>query len=125
MNTNTDFKTMSINKDITDADRETLFQEYNIVFRNQSKKQKKTFKENKMILEYLSKMYKNLFGKDIVKTATHRQMINGNRQRTYTYLVNESVYEHHETLYSAGSLKKGFWVPDFLQQSGNPLQNVL
>ena len=26
--------------------------------------------------------------------------------------------------YSAGSLKKGFWVPDFLQQSGNPLQNV-
>lgn len=99
MNTNTDFKTMSINKDITDADRETLFQEYNIVFRNQSKKQKKTFKENKMILEYLSKMYKNLFGKDIVKTATHRQMINGNRQRTYTYLVNDSVYEHHETLY--------------------------
>ena len=97
MNTNTDFKTMTVNKDISEADRETLFEQYNIIFRNQSKK--KTFDTNKHIEQYLAKMYKVLFGNDIIDIKTTRQRINGKRIAVKEYTINEDCYNKHHMLY--------------------------
>ena len=98
MNDNTDFKTMSINKEISAEDRNILFEEYNIIFRNRSTK--KTFDTDYNVCEYVSKIYKVLFGIDIITTTDTRIVVDGKRKKNKHYTINEVELEKHNTLYS-------------------------
>ena len=98
MNDNTDFNTMSINKEISTEDRKILFEEYNIIFRNRSIK--KTFDTDYQICEYVSKIYKVLFGSDIITTTDTRTVVDGKRTKTKHYAINEAELDKHNTLYS-------------------------
>jgi hypothetical protein len=98
-NDNTDIKTISINKEISETDRNILFEEYNIMFNNRSVK--KTFQTDTHLCEFISKIYKQLFGNDIINThITKQKNKDGKRTDVRTYSINEDVINTCNTLYS-------------------------
>lgn len=100
IDTNQSFESFVVNKEISTADRKILFEEYNIIFRNRSVK--KTFSLDCHILEYQAKIYKVLFGDDLIcsKKTKLSKDATGKRKNGIIYTIDQDVMNKHNLLYS-------------------------
>jgi len=94
-----DFNKFIVDREISDADRKILFEEYNIIFRNRSNK--KTFDNDHHIIEYQAKIYKTLFGDDLIcsKGAKLPRGTDGKRQNIRNYEIKQNILDKHNKLY--------------------------
>lgn len=90
---------ITIDKDISTTDRQILFEEYNIIFRNRSTK--KTFDTNQHIFEFVAKIYGDLFGDDILKISKKKlaRGTDGKRKDIRCYQINQDTLNRHQQLY--------------------------
>ena len=96
---NQDFKMITVDRDISPEDRKILFEEYCIIFRNRSVK--KTFDRDPDIGYHLIKMYKELFGDEVVDSerVNLSKDKSGKRKKEIKYTFNEEVLNKHAVLY--------------------------
>jgi len=79
---------------------EIFLKEYNLVFRNRSKKPP-DFTDLKTCQQYMVKMYKMCFGTDIIKNKkSTKKQENGKITSNTTYTINIEELEKHKELYN-------------------------
>jgi hypothetical protein len=87
----------NIDINITTDMRNKLFDEYNIIFRNRNKK--KNFNNDYDFKIYLSKIYKQLFGNNIIITNRN------NKTKNYNYKINNEYLNNNIKLYNFRNIK--------------------
>lgn len=94
---NDDFKDITINKKIDNGTLKILKEEYDIIFRNRDKSK---WTNNKIVQKFLIKIYRGLFGNDIIKSESIKEY-NENKKRitTQKYYINDDSYNEHLNLY--------------------------
>ena len=95
----TKFNVIEHNKDITDKQWVSYYEEYKQLFRDRSKLNiSNDYDKQKIIV----KIYKQLFGKDIIisKSLKHPKDKDGIRKKYTQYLINYPLYDDHVRLYN-------------------------
>jgi hypothetical protein len=79
---------------LTQDDREKLFNNYNIIFRNRNKN--KNFNNDNDFKYYISKIYKNLFGSEVLNS----KRIKKDNIRKFKYSINQDYLNKNIDLYN-------------------------
>ncbi len=92
---NTDYLNIfNIDINLTDEQKKTLYNEYNIIFRNRNTK--KDFSTNDNIKYYISKIFKNLFNSDIIISTRKTTKTD----KKYIYSFNKEFINKNIELYN-------------------------
>ena len=88
-----------LDKALEDKTAKIFLKEYNLVFRNRSKKQP-DFTDLKICQQYLVKMYKACFGTEIIKAKkSTKKKEDGKITSNTTYIINDEELQTHMDLY--------------------------
>ncbi len=97
-----DITNISVDKNLNEKQSETFMKEYSIVFERFRGKEIPDFKETKYNQQYIIKMYKNLFGKDIIKSKKTTK----NKKSITKYEFNQELLDSHNKVLSFRARKE-------------------
>tara|TARA_R100000951_G_scaffold91602_1_gene79976 strand:- start:4754 stop:7894 length:3141 start_codon:yes stop_codon:yes gene_type:complete len=92
---NEDIKNVEVNRALTKQQSETFMKEYKIVFERFRGKKIPDFTETKTNQQYISKIYKNLFGEDCIDTKKTTK----NKKSITLYSFNTEYLDYHNEVY--------------------------
>ncbi len=92
---NEDIKNIEVNRSLTKQQSETFIKEYKIVFERFRGKKIPDFTETKTNQQYISKIYKNLFGEDCIDTKKTTK----NKKSITLYSFNTENLDYHNEVY--------------------------